>query len=221
VNEDVWNSVDEYVVDLLSPSDDVLDAALADSDAGGLPPINVSPSQGKFLSILAKSHRAKRVLEIGTLGGYSTIWLARALPKDGVVISLELESHHADVARNNVERAGYANLVDIKVGPASETLKTLVAQNTEPFDFIFIDADKEGYPDYLERSLELSHSGTVIVADNVVRDGGVIDPTHPDSRVQGVREFLARASASPRLSGTVVQTVGAKGYDGFAIFLVV
>ncbi len=220
MSQEIWTSVDEYVVDLLSPSDEILDAALADSDAGGLPPINVSPSQGKFLSILVKSARAKRVLEIGTLGGYSTIWLARALPHDGTVISLELEQHHADVARNNIERAGFTKQVDIRVGSAADTLQSLVAENTEPFDFIFIDADKEGYPEYLERSLELSHSGTLIVADNVVRDGGVIDPHHSDPRVHGVREFLARASVSPRLSGTVVQTVGTKGYDGFAIFAV-
>jgi predicted O-methyltransferase YrrM len=220
VSEEIWSNVDDYVVGLLSPSDEVLDAALADSDAGGLPPINVSPSQGKFLSLLAKSHRAKRVLEIGTLGGYSTIWLARALPSDGSLVSLELEQHHADVARKNIERAGFTSQVQVRVGPATESLKALAIEAVEPFDFIFIDADKEGYPDYLELSLALSQTGTLIVADNVVRDGDVVNPDHPDSRVHGVRAFLTRASEEQRLSGTVMQTVGAKGYDGFAIFLV-
>ncbi len=220
MSEEIWTKVDDYVEGLLSPSDDVLDAALADSDAGGLPPINVSPNQGKFLSLLVQSHQAKRVLEIGTLGGYSTIWLARGLPFDGQLISLELEQHHADVARKNIERAGFARQVEVIVGSAADTLKKLVALGTEPFDFVFIDADKEGYPEYLELSLDLSHAGTLIVADNVVRDGGVVDADHPDSRVHGIREFLKRASKSARLNGAVVQTVGAKGYDGFAIFLV-
>jgi predicted O-methyltransferase YrrM len=220
MSEERWTQVDEYLVGLLVPADSSLDEALAASNAAGLPPINVAPNQGKLLELLATMQRARRILEIGTLGGYSTIWLARALPHDGTLISLELEQHHADVARNNIERAGFTKQVDIRVGSAADTLQSLVAENTEPFDFIFIDADKEGYPEYLERSLELSHSGTLIVADNVVRDGGVIDPHHSDPRVHGVREFLARASVSPRLSGTVVQTVGTKGYDGFAIFAV-
>jgi predicted O-methyltransferase YrrM len=218
--ESTWKKVDEYAVQLLSLSDRTLDAALADSDAGGLPQINVAPNQGKFLEVLAASHRSKRILEIGTLGGYSTIWLARALPPDGQLISLELEEHHAQVARKNIDRAGFATQVEVRVGPAVASLRAMLDAGTERFDFIFIDADKESYPQYLELSLALSRTGTVIVADNVVREGEVIDPKSKDERVQGVREFLARAAGEARLSGTVVQTVGSKGYDGFAIFLV-
>ena len=220
MNQDQWTEVDEYVVGLLAPSDGVLDAALADSAAGGLPPINVAANQGKFLQILAQSHRAKRILEIGTLGGYSTIWLARALENEGRLISLELESHHADVARRNIERAGLADVVEVRVGPAVQSLQDLVDSQAEPFDLVFIDADKEGYPKYLQLSLALSRPGTLIVADNVVRDGEVINPSSPDERVQGVRAFLALAASETRLEGTVVQTVGNKGYDGFGIFLV-
>jgi predicted O-methyltransferase YrrM len=215
-----WTEVDNYVVELLTPSDAVLDAALFDSDAAGLPPINVAPNQGKFLEILAASHRARRILEIGTLGGYSTIWLARALPDDGCLVSLELEPRHAEVARKNIERAGFANLVEVRVGPAVQTLQSLVDSKVEPFDLVFIDADKEGYPQYLQFSLALSRQGTLIVADNVVRDGEVMNPSSTDERVQGVRAFLALAASDARLEGTVVQTVGSKGYDGFGIFLV-
>jgi len=215
-----WTEVDNYVVELLTPSDAVLDAALFDSDAAGLPPINVAPNQGKFLEILAASHRARRILEIGTLGGYSTIWLARALPNDGCLVSLELEPGHAEVARKNIERAGFANLVEVRVGPAVQTLQSLVDSKVEPFDLVFIDADKEGYPQYLQFSLALSRQGTLIVADNVVRDGEVMNPSSTDERVQGVRAFLALAASDARLEGTVVQTVGSKGYDGFGIFLV-
>jgi predicted O-methyltransferase YrrM len=220
MTQELWTHVDNYVVELLTPSDTVLDAALADSDAGGLPPINVAPNQGKLLEVLARSHRARRILEIGTLGGYSTIWLARALANDGRIVSLELDAHHADVARKNIARAGFAKNVEVLVGPAVQSLQSLIATNTEPFDFVFIDADKEGYPQYLQLALALSNPGTMIVADNVVRDGEVIDPSSPDERVQGVREFLALAASDSRLEGTVVQTVGSKGYDGFAIFLV-
>jgi predicted O-methyltransferase YrrM len=220
MTQNQWTEVDDYVVDLLTPSDEVLDAALADSDAGGLPPINVAPNQGKFLEILAQSHRAKRILEIGTLGGYSSIWLARALPTDGQLVSLELEAHHAEVARKNIERAGFSSLVEVRVGPAVQTLHALIASKVESFDFVFIDADKEGYPQYLQHALALSHPGTLIVADNVVRDGEVVNPSSIDERVQGVRAFLALAASDARLDGTVVQTVGSKGYDGFGIFLV-
>ena len=220
MTQNQWTKVDDYVVGLLSPSDSVLDAALADSDAGGLPPINVAPNQGKLLEILAASHGAKRILEIGTLGGYSTIWLARALPAGGQLISLELDSHHAEVARANIERAGFAKVVEVMVGSAVTTLVSLIDSGVDPFDFIFIDADKEGYPEYLRLSLALSHRGTLIVADNVVRDWEVIDSKSTDERVQGVRAFLDLAAKDPRLEGTVVQTVGSKGYDGFGIFLV-
>jgi predicted O-methyltransferase YrrM len=215
-----WSDVDQYLVSLLAPSDEALDAALTDSNEAGLPHINVAPNQGKLLQLLATIKGARRILEIGTLGGYSTIWLARALPSDGTLVSLELEPHHADVARRNLERAGLSSLVAIQVGPAPTSLRQMIDDGVEPFDFIFIDADKEGYPEYLELSLRLSHPGTVIVADNVVRNGEVTNPASADPRVQGVRAFLERAAAENRLEGTAVQTVGSKGYDGFALFIV-
>lgn len=220
MNEDQWSRVDEYLVSLLAPSDDALDQALADSNSAGLPHINVAPNQGKLLQMLATIKGARRILEVGTLGAYSTIWLARSLPEDGELITLELEPVHAEVARKNLERARLSSLVEVRVGPAADSLRQLIDEGAEPFDFIFIDADKEGYPEYLELSLALSRPGTVIVADNVVRQGQVVDPHSPDSRVEGVREFLERAAAESRLDGTAVQTVGSKGYDGFAIFIV-
>jgi predicted O-methyltransferase YrrM len=220
MNENLWTKVDEYLVGLLSPTDGALEEALKQSAAAGLPPIAVAPNQGKLLELLARMQRSRRVLEIGTLGGYSTTWLARALPTDGNLVTLELESLHANVARENIDRAGLGALVDIRVGPATTSLQDLIDSNAEPFDFIFIDADKEGYPAYLELSLQLSRPGTVIVADNVVRDGEVVDPSSTDERVQGVRAFLAMAAANDRLDGTAVQTVGSKGYDGFALFIV-
>jgi predicted O-methyltransferase YrrM len=218
--EQRWSQVDDYVGTLFPPPDGALSAALAASDAAGLPPISVSPAQGKFLGLLVKMHGARRVLEIGTLGGYSTIWLARSLPRDGVLITLELESKHAVVARTNLDRAGVGDLVDVRVGPATQSLRDLIAGDVEPFDFIFIDADKESYPQYLELSMQLTRAGTAIVADNVVRDGEVADAMSDDPRVVGVREFLQRAADDERLEGAVVQTVGAKGYDGFALFVV-
>jgi predicted O-methyltransferase YrrM len=220
MNEELWTTVDKYLVAQLAPSDDALSSALAASDAAGLPQISVAPNQGKLLTLLAKMMGAKRILEIGTLGGYSTIWLARSLPSNGTLISLELEPHHADVARSNLERAGLDTLVEILVGPATGSLQGMIDDGTEPFDFIFIDADKEGYPEYLALSQRLSRVGTVIVADNVVRDGEVVDPDSGDSRVRGVRAFLEQAAASGNLDGTAVQTVGSKGYDGFALLLV-
>jgi predicted O-methyltransferase YrrM len=220
MSEERWTQVDEYLVGLLVPADSSLDEALAASNAAGLPPINVAPNQGKLLELLATMQRARRILEIGTLGGYSTIWLARALPDDGTLISLELETKHADVARANLERAGVGDLVDVQVGPAVETLRDLIAAHTEPFDFIFIDADKESYPEYLDLSLRLARSGTVIVADNVVRDGEVVNESSADERVVAVRRFLELVGSDERLESTAVQTVGTKGYDGFALLIV-
>jgi predicted O-methyltransferase YrrM len=220
MNDELWTTVDKYLVAQLVPNDDALSNALAASDAGGLPQINVAPNQGKLLTLLAKMMGATRILEIGTLGGYSTIWLARSLPLDGVLVSLELEPHHADVARANLAYAGVDSLVDVLVGPAAASLQQLVDEGTEPFDFIFIDADKEGYPEYLRLSLQLARVGAVIVADNVVRDGEVVDANSSDSRVHGVRAFLDAVSANGNLDGTAVQTVGSKGYDGFALLLV-
>jgi predicted O-methyltransferase YrrM len=220
MNDKTWVSVDDYLVALLSPPDEVLTAALVDSDAAGLPAIAVAPNQGKMLELLAKATGARRILEIGTLGGYSTISLARALGASGALLTLELENKHALVARANIERAGLGDVVTIQVGPAADSLRSLVAHEEESFDFIFIDADKEGYPEYLELSLALAHSGTLIVADNVVRNGEVANPDSTDERVRGVRLFLELAAADPRVSATAVQTVGSKGYDGFALLLV-
>ena len=220
MNEELWTKVDDYLVSLLTSPDDALDAALADSAAAGLPEINVAPNQGKLLEILARMHGSRRILEIGTLGGYSTIWLARSLPVDGELISLELESKHAEVARTNIDRTGLGHLVEIQVGPAVASLRNLVAEGVKPFDFIFIDADKEGYAEYFTLSLQLSRPGTVIVADNVVRNGAVVDPASSDERVRGVRRFLELVAAEPRVEATVVQTVGSKGYDGFALLYV-
>jgi predicted O-methyltransferase YrrM len=220
MNEELWSDVDSYLVSLLSPSDDALDKTLSDSDAAGLPQINVAPNQGKLLELLAKSHGARRILEIGTLGGYSTIWLARSLPESGKLISLELESKHADVARSNIDRAGLGSLVEIRVGPAASSLRDLIGEKVAPFDFIFIDADKEGYPEYFALSLELSRVGTVIIADNVVRAGEIVNPRSEDERVLAVRTFLEIVASEDRVEGTAVQTVGSKGYDGFAMLIV-
>jgi predicted O-methyltransferase YrrM len=213
-----WAEVDAYLAGLLVASDEALDAALADSDAAGLPSIAVAPNQGKLLHLLARAVGARRILEIGTLGGYSAIWLARALPPDGWLVTLEADPRHAGVARANLERAGLGARVEIRVGPALETLPALEAE--EPFDLVFIDADKPGYPDYLAWSLRVSRRGTVIVADNVVRDGEVADVGSTDERVVGVRRFLELLAAEPRLDATVIQTVGVKGHDGLAIAVV-
>ncbi|NYT57547.1 O-methyltransferase [Alcaligenaceae bacterium] len=220
MNQEQWNKVDDYFSATLAPSDAVLDAALADSEQAGLPAINVAPNQGKLLNLLARISGARRILEIGTLGGYSTIWLARALPVDGSIVTLELEPAHAKVAQANIERAGFGDTVTIMVGSAVDTLKSLVANQTQPFDFVFIDADKQNNPHYLEWSLKLSRPGTVIITDNVVRKGGVADLSNDDPDVEGVRSLFAMAASNPNLSSTAVQTVGAKGWDGFAITVV-
>jgi len=221
MNDKTWVTVDDYLVALLCPSDEALSAALVDSDAAGLPSIAVAPNQGKMLELLARATGARRILEIGTLGGYSTISLARALPPGGTLTTLELEDRHAVVARANLERAGLGDVVTVRVGPAADTLRALVAEKAQAFDLIFIDADKDGYPEYLELSLALSHPGTLIIADNVVRDGEVANPTSTDQRVRGVQRFLELVAADPRVSATAIQTVGAKGYDGFALLLVI
>lgn len=212
-----WTAVDDYFANLLLPSDPVLEAALEASAAAGLPAIQVSPSQGKLLWILARLQRARNILEIGTLGGYSTIWLARALPPDGHLITLEADHRHADIAHRNLERAGLLERVEVRVGPALDTLSRIAAEQHSPFDLIFIDADKENYPGYLAWSLKLVRRGSLIIADNVVRQGAVIDPASDDPRVQAVRRFSELVAAEPRLSATVIQTVGAKGYDGLLI----
>jgi predicted O-methyltransferase YrrM len=216
-----WTAVDSFLNATLLPDDPVLTAALAANAAAGLPTIDVAPNQGKFLHLLAVAQGARRILEIGTLGGYSTIWLARALPAGGRLISLELDAHHAATARANIAHAGLADLVEIRIGPAAESLTQLITAHTEPFDFIFIDADKPGYPQYLELVLQLSRPGTVLLGDNVIRDGEVANPASTDDRVQGVRRFLQMLGANPRISATALQTVGSKGYDGFAMAVVV
>jgi predicted O-methyltransferase YrrM len=218
---DRWNAVDDYIVDTFDLDDDVLRAAVEASVAAGMPQIQVSAALGRFLNLQARAIGARRILEIGTLAGYSSIWLARALPADGRLVTLELSPKHAEVARGNLARAGVDAVTEVRVGPAMESLAALVAEEVEPFDMVFIDADKEGYPDYLEWSLRLSRPGTLIVADNVVRGGAIIDAAHPDSRVQGLRRFNEALSNNRRLAATILQTVGAKGYDGicFAVVL--
>jgi predicted O-methyltransferase YrrM len=212
-----WASVDRYLNDTLMPPDPALEAALAANAAANLPAIDVSPSQGKLLQLLAETQRAHRILEIGTLGGYSTINLARALPPNGKLITLELDPKHAKVALANIAHAGLAHAVELRLGPALDSLNQLHAEHAEPFDLIFLDANKDGYPLYLTAALKLARPGTLILADNVIRDGEVIDATSIDPNVQGVRRFLELLAADPRLSSTAVQTVGNKGYDGFAI----
>jgi len=217
---DTWTAVDRYFSKALIKPDRRLDAALNANRKAELPAIDVTPLQGRFLEVLVRATGARRVLEIGTLGGYSTIWLARAIPDNGLVVTLELEPKHASIAQRNIEKAGLSQRVDLRIGSAAESLAALVAASADPFDFIFIDADKAGYPGYLRWSLKLSRPGTLIVADNVVRDGKVIDPRNPDPNIRGVRRFMRLMSAEPRLSSTVLQTVASKGYDGFAMAVV-
>ncbi len=220
MNQDKWTSVDHYINDLFTAADPIFEAVLETSRAAGLPEINVAPNQGKLLQLLAQAHGTRSILEIGTLGGYSTIWLARALPADGKLVTLEFEPKHAEVARANFVRAGVSDKIELRVGKASDSLAQLVMEKTGPFDFIFIDADKESYPDYLAWALKLSRPGTVIIADNVVRKGEVIDANNEDSRVQGAHKFNALLAAEPRVNATILQTVGSKGYDGFALAIV-
>ncbi|MGB7265859.1 MAG: O-methyltransferase [Terracidiphilus sp.] len=216
----LWTAVDEYFGDLFAPADADLKAAQRANKKAGLPAIDVSPLQGKFLHLLVKMTQAKRILEIGTLGGYSTIWMARALPKGGRIVTLEFEPRHADVARENLRKAGLLGRVQIRVGAALSSLPRLASSGAVPFDLIFIDADKENNPQYLKWALKLSHPGTVIVVDNVVRQGGVIQAKSTASDIQGTRRCLKMMAAEPRLSAVALQTVGMKGLDGFALAIV-
>lgn len=220
MSQDLWTAVEDYFAELLVRPDRALEAALEDSDKAGLPPINVIANHGKLLHLLARAQGARSILEIGTLGGYSTIWLARALPSDGRLITLDWDPKHASIARANLERAGVAHLVEVRLGKAVDSLAEIAAAGEGPFDLTFIDADKESYTDYLTWSLRLSRPGSLIIADNVVRDGKVIDPESTDPLVQGVRRFNQRLASEPRLTATAIQTVGSKGYDGLAIALV-
>ncbi|MHB8718849.1 MAG: O-methyltransferase [Candidatus Dormibacteria bacterium] len=217
---DLWTAVDEYINATFIGSDAALEAALRSSAEAGLPPIAVAPNQGKMLHLMARMIGARRILEVGTLGGYSAIWMARALPAGGRLVTLELDPRHAEVARANLERAGVGEAVEIRVGAAAETLRGMIASGEAPFDLVFIDADKPSGADYFQAALQLSHAGTAVVVDNVVRHGGVIDATSTDPAVLGTRRLNDVMAAEPRVSVTEVQTVGLKGHDGFALALV-
>ena len=218
--QDLWTAVDRYFSDKLLQKDPTLDAAVESAEKAGLPAIAVSPNQGKFLHLLAQLVNARAILELGTLGGYSTIWLARGMRSGGRLITVELDPKHAEVARSNISRAGLRDVVEVRIGSALEVLPQLSAEQSGPFDLIFIDADKQNIPAYFEWSMKLSHPGTLIVVDNVVRDGEVIDPNSPDDRIAGVRKFVDALAAEPGASATTIQTVGTKGYDGFTMVLV-
>jgi predicted O-methyltransferase YrrM len=220
MSQEQWTAVDRYLTDLLVPPDPVLEAALQANAAAGLPAIDVTPNQGKLLQLLARAHHARTILELGTLGAYSTIWLARALPEGGRLITLEADPKHAEVARANLQRAGLENRVELRFGPALETLPQLAAEGAGPFDLIFIDADKPNNAAYFAWALRLSRPGSLIIVDNVIRKGAVIEPASDDPRVEGTRRFFELLASEPRVSATVIQTVGSKGHDGFALALV-
>jgi predicted O-methyltransferase YrrM len=213
----LWTAIDGYIADRLVGSEAALDAALEASEAAGLPQINVAPNQGKLLMLLARATQARRILEIGTLGGYSTIWLARGLPPDGRLVTIEANPDYAALARANIARAGLGGQVEVRVGRAQDVLPGLAAEG--PFDLVFIDADKPGTPGYFQWAVKLSRRGSLIVVDNVVREGAVLD-VDGDANVQGMRRFFELAASDPRVSGTALQTVGAKGHDGLAVLLV-
>jgi len=217
--EPVWADVDDFFTQHLLPADDVLRAVLETNVAEGLPPIAVTPPQGKLLHLLARASGARRILEIGTLGAYSTIWLARALAPGGRLITLEIDPHHAEVARRNLERAKLADRVEIRIGRASDLLDAMYGV-VEPFDFVFIDADKASSDVYLKASLAMSHPGTVIIVDNVVRDGKVADASSDDEDIKGIRRMTEWLATQPRVSATAIQTVGGKSYDGFLMAIV-
>lgn len=221
MSQELWSAVDQYIDDELALTDPVLASALAANAEGGLPAIDVTASQGKLLYMLARLAGARRILEIGTLGGYSTIWLARALPADGKLITLEFEPKHAEVAKSNVERAGFSKIVDVRVGSALDSLPMIEAEKGGPFDLFFIDADKVNNPNYFEWAIKLSRRGSVIIVDNVVREGGLADATSEDAAIRASRKVTELVGSDPRVDGTVIQTVGTKGYDGFAIAMVV
>lgn len=215
-----WNAVDQYFIDRLFTDDEALGAALRSSAAAGLPPINVSPNQGKLLWLLARMCGARKILEVGTLGGYSSIWMGRALPEDGKLITLESDPRHAAVATENIARAGLSKIVEVRLGPALDSLPVIESQKPGPFDLVFIDADKPSNADYFEWALKLTRPGSVIIVDNVVRNGAVVEANLDDPRVNGVHRLTEMLSRESRVSATAIQTVGTKGYDGFLIALV-
>ncbi len=221
MSKELWTAVDQYLTDLLVKTDAALDAALDSSEEGGLPAISVSPCQGKLLHLLARLQGARNVLEIGTLGGYSAIWLARALPADGRLLTLEIDAKHADVARANLARAGVADRVEVRLGAALDLLPRIAQEQRQPFDLTFIDADKENNANYFAWALKLSRRGSLIVVDNVVRNGRIIESDNSDPSIQGVRRLNEMIAAEPRVSTTVIQTVGIKGYDGLAFAVVI
>lgn len=226
MDQELWTALDDYIVEHLLDQDAALDAAAALSEQAGLPPIAITPNQGKLLQLLARIHGARTILELGTLGGYSTIWLARSLPAGGRLVTLERNPEYAELARASIAGAGLAEVVELRVGAALETLPKLHGEGAGPFDLIFIDADKQNYPGYLEWALKLSRVGTLIIGDNVVRGGAILDPAADDADfgdggvAAGVRRFYELLAEEPRVSATAVQTVGAKGHDGFALALV-
>jgi predicted O-methyltransferase YrrM len=220
MSQQQWTAVDRYFTDTFVPTDAALDAALQATEDAGIPAINVAPNQGQLLHILALSIQARSILEIGTLGAYSTIWLARALPADGQLITLEADPKHAAVARSNIARAGLSEIVEVREGNAADTLPKLAAEGSGPFDLVFIDADKVSTPAYFEWALKLTRKGSLILVDNVVRGGAVVDGSSADPSVQGVRRFSEMLATETRVVATAVQTVGSKGYDGFAIMIV-
>jgi len=220
MDEALWQSVDHYITEHLVGDDPALDEALARSDAAGLPAISVSVAQGKLLHLLARVHGARRVLEIGTLGGYSAIWLGRAVGPGGTVVTIEVDPAHAAVARANLDRAGLGSVVEVRLGSALEVLPAIATVDPEPFDLVFIDADKPSNPDYFTWALRLTRPGSLVVIDNVVRDGAIVDESNSDPGVRGTRELFEMMAAEPRVSATAIQTVGTKGYDGFAVALV-
>ena len=217
MNQELFTAVDQYIDALFAPEDEALAATVRSLDAEGIPQISVSPNQGQMLHLFALQCKAEKILEIGTLGGYSTIWMARALPQHGRLITLEIDPKHAEVARQNIAHAGLGEKVDIRVGNALDLLQQLEAEGAGPFDLVFIDADKPPYAEYFEAALRLSRPGALIIADNVVREGQVIDPDNPDERVIGVRRFNKMLAENPRVCATIIQTVTAKGYDGMAL----
>ncbi len=219
-DEERWTEVDHYYAGLLAPADPALEAALEASREAGLPPINVAPNQGKLLQLLARLQGARAILEIGTLGGYSTIWLARALPAGGRLVSLEVEAKHAKVARANLARAGLSDRAEVRLGPALDSLAALVAEGAGPFDLVFVDADKESIPEYFAWALKLTRVGSLVIVDNVVRGGAIADPDSRDPSIVGLRRFNEIVAVEPRVTAAAIQTVGAKGYDGLAIVLV-
>jgi predicted O-methyltransferase YrrM len=217
VNDLLWTKVDRYLANALLPEDLILEEVLRSSEAADIPSIQVSALQGKLLMLLVQAQGARRILEIGTLAGYSTIWLARGLPDGGRIVTLEADAHHAQIAQSNIAKAGYANKVELRLGRALKTLPILANERIGPFDFVFIDADKKHIPEYFDWSLKLSRPGSLIVVDNVVRDGQVVDLANREANIAGVRSFLERVGHDPRVEATAMQTVGMKGHDGFAV----